>query len=426
LNQPPSEGYRCLRYESRGPVPYPSDRTVDAGVSRGVVDLFAGIGCVARGFVSGGDFRVAGLIDNDSGARDTYLHNFPGDNYLLGDVAKLTKLEARMLRGDDMVGLLGCPPCQGFSAAGLRKQRDVRNRLLSSFFATLDLFAPLFFVMENVPAIAYQRRLKGLLAERQDRYATCIGVLNSACYGLPQTRERTIVIGYRRDLELTPTLPAPTHFGTRPVFDYRGQGLRKPNIENIDALLGVAPPIGVEKHKRHSMRKLLPNEPGMLADLVSVADAIRDLPRLDGGRGAPASTYAKRLRMAGSAPNHEGWRHRPELVARMAAVPEGGASETEKRYYSQAYARLHRRGLARTLTTNFHNPGCGRFTHYAEPRTLTVREAARLQGVQDSFEFIGHRSLQERLVGNAFPPLWAEAIGAHVAAELCERLPRLA
>src|SRR5207253_1692900 len=136
---------------------------------------------------------------------------------------------------------------------------------------------------------------------------------------------------------------------------------------------------------------------------------------------AKASAYAARLRTAGEAPNHEGWRHRPELVARMAAVPEGGAAETEKPYYSQAYARLHRRGLARTLTTNFHNAGCGRFTHYAEPRTLTVREAARLQGVKDGFEFIGHRSLQERLVGNAFPPLWAEAIGAHVAAELSDR-----
>ena len=73
----------------------------------------------------------------------------------------------------------------------------------------------------------------------------------------------------------------------------------------------------------------------------------------------------------------------------------------------QAYTRLHRRGLARTITTNFHNPGSGRFLHYQQHRTLTVREAARLQGFGDDFVFIGRPGRQERLVGNAFPPLWA-------------------
>ena len=63
-------------------------------MSGGIVDLFAGIGCVARGFVDGGGFMVAGLIDTDPGARDTYLHNHPGDNYLLGDVANLTDADA--------------------------------------------------------------------------------------------------------------------------------------------------------------------------------------------------------------------------------------------------------------------------------------------------------------------------------------------
>jgi DNA (cytosine-5)-methyltransferase 1 len=397
-----------------------------AAGDRAIVDLFAGIGCVARGFARGGRFRVAGLIDNDPGARDTYLHNFPDDNYVLGDVAKLTAKGAAALKGDGAVGLLGCPPCQGFSPAGARKKRDPRNKLPGSFFAAVDLLDPLFFVMENVPAIVYQRRLGQLLDERADRYASCVGVLNSACYGLPQTRERAIVIGYKRELEVVPTLPPPTHFGVRAVFDYRNQRLTKPSLERAEALLGTAPPIGVARRKRHSMRSLLQGDPSKLADLVTVADAFGDLPRLRGGRASAPSRYAARLRGESEPPNHEAWRHRPELVARLAGVAEGGRLETEKRYYSQAYARLHRRGLARTVTTNFHNAGCGRFTHYAEPRTITVREAARLQGVEDSFEFIGDRSLQERLVGNAFPQLWAEAIGAHIAAELGERLPAAA
>jgi len=396
-------------------------------LSDGIVDLFAGIGCVARGFVDGGGFTIAGLIDTDPGARDTYLHNHPGDNYLLGDVATLTGEDARKLSGDGAVGLVGCPPCQGWSAAGPRKPRDPRNRLLTSFFRALDLFDPAFFVMENVPAVAYQRLLHDLLRERRGRYTTCVGVLNSACYGLPQTRERTIVIGYRREFEITPTLPTPTHFGARRIFDYRTEAYTKPSLDQVDVLLGAVPLIGVKHSKRHSMSDLLPEDPSSLADLVNVAEAVGDLRRLRGGRAAEPSAYALRLRTSsGDAPNHEGWRHRDELVERLAAVAEGGRMETEKNYYSQAYARLHRRGLSRTITTNFHNAGCGRFTHYAEARTLTVREAARLQGIEDSFEFIGHRSLQERLAGNAFPKLWAEAIGSHISAELTDHLPAAA
>ena len=120
--------------------------------------------------------------------------------------------------------------------------------------------------------------------------------------------------------------------------------------------------------------------------------------------------------------NHEPWQHGRDLVERMRRVKEGCRPPLEatngRRYYSQAYARLHRSGLARTITTNFHNPGSGRFLHYRNHRTLTVREAARLQGFHDDFAFIGHPGWQERLVGNAFPPLWAEAIARHVAGEL--------
>ena len=89
-------------------------------------------------------------------------------------------------------------------------------------------------------------------------------------------------------------------------------------------------------------------------------------------------------------------------------------------YYSQAYTRLHRDGLARTITTNFHNAGSGRFTHYSASRTLTVREAARLQGIPDRFRFIGFPSWQERLVGNAFPQCWAREIAAHIKHQLAQ------
>ena len=385
----------------------------------GVIDLFAGIGCVADGFAARG-FEPLALVDVDADARRTYVHNHPDANYLLRDVAQLTAADVVEMVGDAAVGgVVGCPPCQGFSAAGARKADDPRNRLLAAFFAAIDLFAPLFFVMENVPSVVYQPELVRLLEERGEEWATCIGVLNSACYGLPQTRERAIVIGYRRELEVEPTLPPPTHFGRRPVFNYRAKKLALPSVDFVEALLGAPPHIGVPREKRVEMAALLPADATALLDLVTVGDAIGDLrPLVNAGFAADPSAYAAGLRHDGEPTNHEAWRHRPEMVAKLTAVVEGGRLETERRYYSQAYGRLHRDGLARTITTNFHNAGCGRFTHYVEPRTLTVREAARLQGIRDSFEFVGDRSLQERLVGNAFPRPWAEAIASHVAAQL--------
>ncbi len=121
--------------------------------------------------------------------------------------------------------------------------------------------------------------------------------------------------------------------------------------------------------------------------------------------------------------NQRRWRHSAELLERLRGIPEGGGpldagGRPSKRYFSQAYTRLHRRGLARTVTTNFHNPGSGRFLHYQEPRTITVREAARLQGIEDRLVFVKDQYTQGRLVGNAFPVPLAETLARHVAAEL--------
>jgi DNA (cytosine-5)-methyltransferase 1 len=388
-----------------------------------VAEVFAGVGSVARAFADDGGFQVAYLNDIDPVARATYRANAtPETVYDLCDVQAVT---GRVIRdaadGRPLAGLLGCPPCQGWSAAGRRDASDRRNRLLKDFFRLVNSVRPVFFAMENVPSVADRAELASAIGTLGGRYRVWQGVLNAASYGLPQSRQRVLVFGYRRDTGVMPTCPPPTHAGHRRIWDYRTERFVAPSPDTLDALLGAAPRLGAARAAQYSMRDHYLQEFASLAHLVTVGEAIGDLE--DPDVGGLRSRYARALRAGRhELANHEPWQHGEDLVDRMRQVREGCRPPVEatngRRYYSQAYARLHRRGLARTITTNFHNPGSGRFLHYRVHRTLTVREAARLQGFRDDFVFIGHPGWQERLVGNAFPPLWAEVIARHVAAEL--------
>jgi DNA (cytosine-5)-methyltransferase 1 len=128
--------------------------------------------------------------------------------------------------------------------------------------------------------------------------------------------------------------------------------------------------------------------------MLTVSQALEGLPKCGTKRAA--------------AMNHVAWAHSAKMVERMSVVAEGGQHGDKQRYFSQAYGRLHRRGLARTITTNFPNPGSGRFWHPTEERTLTLREAARIQGFDDSYLFDGYPSHDAVLVGNALDSALAE------------------
>ncbi|HEX7245096.1 MAG TPA: DNA cytosine methyltransferase [Solirubrobacterales bacterium] len=393
------------------------------GAKAGIVDLCAGIGCVARGFEATNHFEAVALVDIDFDARRTWERNYSHVDYLATDVRRL---EARELLqcadGREITGIVGCPPCQGFSAAGRRRADDNRNKLLGAFFDVVRTLSPRFFVMENVPSILHRSELRAQEEALNQRYEIRAGLINAALFGLPQTRERAVVVGIDRELAVTPSLPAPTHLGARPIFSYSAADFVIPTVENLSKAIGTSPQIGIPIPERHDVTESLPDDPDQLQDLVTVWDAIGDLPALAEERPtppSPPSEFALSLGAKSKSPqNHEPWGHSDTTIKRLSTIPEGGRLKTKRRYYSQAYARLHRQGLSRTVTTNFHNAGCGRFTHPLEPRTLTVREAARLQGISDDFRFSGHGALQERLVGNAFPPVLAEALAQHLAAQL--------
>jgi DNA (cytosine-5)-methyltransferase 1 len=389
-------------------------------VGWGVVELFAGIGNVARAFAATGSFDSLLLTDIDGRARDTVLANEPTARYLVRDAARLRSADLlRAADGRTIAGILGCPPCQGFSAAGRRDVDDPRNGLMADYFRAVLQMNPAFFVAENVPAVYQSRLLARILAIVDRRYDVWRGVVNAALFGVPQTRQRAILIGYRRDLGIRPGSPTTTHLGRRPIFNYRTMSAVRPDRDALSALLGQYPqpwpddPLSFEPVSPSGRER---------RRLVTVDDAIGDLPPAGANefQRDRSSSYAAGLRSGEELSNHEAWRHAPDQVERFRKIEEGAGPVTDsgRRYYSGAYARLHRHGLARTITTNFHNAGSGRFLHPTEPRTLTVREAARLQGIGDGFRFVGDRSVQEIHVGNSFPPPLAAAIARRVSADL--------
>ncbi len=377
-------------------------------------EIFAGIGGVTCGFADTGVFQPTFLHDADPVARRALIANELSltNCYELGDVQNLRGSTILEYAGGPLDGLLGCPPCQGLSPAGLRRNDDDRNALLREFHRLVRSTNPSFFVLENVPNLLSTSLFHHFMESLADRYCMATGVLNAAEYGVPQLRRRAVVIAIKKTLGVEPSLPTPTHGGSGTVFSYRFGSLRDVQDTETRTELGLSPSLA-------GCRQLV-----TLSQALSDLDSPNQLVNAR-YRSPPKSKYQRFMREFSDCVvrNHHPWRHRRKTVERIALTPPGdcptsyGDRHRNRRYFSQAYSRLHGDGLSRTITTNFHNPGSGRFTHYEDPRSLTVREALRIQGFRDDFEFGPdiYYSDAKRLVGNAFPRPLSKAIGMHLA-----------
>jgi DNA (cytosine-5)-methyltransferase 1 len=402
-----------------------------------LVELFAGAAGLAQGFEDSGAYETAALYDIFKPARDSYLACKPDTIYRLSDVSSLnTQSVLNDLDGRILHGVLGGPPCQGFSLAGKRQSKAETNRLVEAYGNQIEQLRPSFLVMENVPQLLFHRLFKPLLENLEKHYNVTYGLLNAARYGAPQTRHRLFIVAYDKKFGVFPTLPNPTHGQSKQLlyaYHLTSSDARiELNDESAEMILGADPV--VKKVIREQRAKIDISTGEALEPLVTVGQAISDL----------QSTFHEgeliEYEKDATSPYQEGLRKGQKLVANCVArrhigeplnivrkLREGGTPSAElgeisKKYYSQAYARLHRAGLARTLTTYFQNAGSGRFFHYEEPRTLTIREAARLQGFPDEFVFLGSLAEQMQLVGNAVPLPLARALGNHVLTELGSRL----
>ena len=322
-----------------------------------VVDLFAGAGGLGYGFRKAG-FRVALAVESERHAAQTYRLNNPGVPVVEADIDTSTSSQqlARFMPGVGRVqGLLAGPPCQGYSAAGARDpdaEENTHYRQVARLAAELRAET---VCLENVPGV---RRVRGrnflnaiLVSLRDAGYATEAHLINACDFGVPQHRARYLFLGRRgRD--------AP------------------------------APPRPDETHRAHGR-----GSASHLPDVPTLRDVLAALPELPAGSSGEPATGPDGTEYF----NVETMAHSERVVAKIKAIKPGEGPISYRRLKGDE---------ARTLIAG----------HRALPvhpwldRTISVREAATIQGFPHHYRFCGPRSAQPLQVANAVPPPLAEAV----------------
>lgn len=366
------------------------------------IDLFSGCGGMSLGFKMAG-FHSILASDIDENCEKTFKRNFPCTPFIRKDISEITKKEVdKLISGKNPDIIIGGPPCQGFSLANKNRNKikdDPRNRLFYEFVKFIDWYSPKAFVMENVKGLLSMKNgeviktIEEAFSEAGAGYVVRKQVLCAKDFGVPQARERVIIIGIRKDLNLIPTFPT-------------------------------------GKNKE-----------------VSVDMAISDLPCINSGEGNEISSYTQkpsndyqRVMREGTKVlyNHVAMKHTKRLIDRFAAikpgqslidvwdthgaVKRGSPSEKSSTKFAQNNQRVFGDKPAPTIAASFQS----NFIHPHLNRNFTAREGARLQSFPDSFVFEGMRTKmswekglsQYQQIGNAVPVLLAKAIADNLYRQL--------
>jgi len=365
-----------------------------------IIDIFCGTGAISYGLKNYDKrFSVVGGIDIDKSACDTARANHSQGTFICNSIENFTprKFEG-VIKSDHVELVVGGPPCQGFSS--LRPSRgsnieDPRNSLYKNFLQYVRYFEPVAFLMENVIGLLSVSN-GGLFNEiiqafHRLGYQVDWRVLNAANYGVPQKRERLFVVGVNKSRVRNPVLrfPEPTHF-----FEGRVIGTRFKENYIVNTSRGMP--------------------------ALSVMSAISDLPSLKSGETKtfyatrPKNNYQKDRRRGGASAVtlHQAANHSAKMlkVIKMAgsskgALPSGLVSSG----YTSCYSKMDPSGPATTITVKFTSPASNKCIHPFQQRSISPREAARLQSFDDKFEFCGSKTDIASQIGNAVPPLLGEA-----------------
>ncbi len=384
------------------------------------IDLFSGCGGLSEGFYMN-DFKCLLHLDNDHFSCETLRERMKYYKFSDNEINILEKNitdndvihEIDKIINNSIVDVIvGGPPCQSYSSLGKAKDKysmknDPRNFLFVNYLKILNHFKPKIFVFENVLGLLSAKieneNTFDIIAKGLNKKYNLLNdpksiILNSADYGVPQIRKRVILIGVRKDLDLD----------VKDVY----KNIKKTHFD------------------KESINKKFDN-------YVTVRDAIADLPSIKPGEGDSkiehkVSKPNKYLKLMKSKKDkylydHVARNHNKDDRARFREMSKNNwtfkdllinkpsLGHKKKRLFGNSYVVQNFDKPSKTIIAHLYKDG-NQFIHpdYTQERSLTVREAARLQSFPDNFRFMGSRTQQYKQVGNAVPPLMSNAIAKSI------------
>jgi DNA (cytosine-5)-methyltransferase 1 len=354
-----------------------------------VIDLFAGVGGLSLGAARAG-FRVAAAVELDRHALQAHHVNFPKVKHLGVSVADFSGedlLRQAGLKKGSLGGLIGGPPCQGFSSMGHGKVLDPRNDLIRQFCRLVAETNPAFYLFENVPGVLrlrYQETLREALSlipahfVRLDPFK-----INAKDCGAPTDRTRVIFVGFD-----------PSRIASVAMDDFRPKN--QVSVRVGEALVGLPPIRANWSTREESLRPVRSLPGGEFGKRVSGC--------IPSGLGDKASI--KLWKEDGVVSGCSGTIHTEESIRRFSQVAEGATDPVSR------FPRLDRQGYCPTLRAGT-GPDMGSYQsarpiHPTSHRVITPREGARLQGFPDWFQFDQTKWHSFRQIGNSVSPMVSE------------------